>query len=303
MTKNVSLLTHGNCLDGSACAILFVAAGFNRKKVHFTYPGHEQVEEKLDALLANTGDDIILVDVGVSKEYADKCMSVERLYLLDHHKASVPLASLDWCEVDVDNKRCGSLMFYDWLLGKDIAEDRGRVRKYKNFLLAVDDRDRWMQEVPESESVATLHHVLGQKLFIDRFLKNPDLDLNSQETYAITLESEKRKNFVEKCKKNVFIRTFSVNGDNIRVGFVLSSTYQSEIGHAICNDLDLDVDVAAIVGLHKVCMRTKNGSDIDLSVIAALNGGGGHSAAASCPLGKVLNKDFLEMVASRLQWE
>lgn len=300
--QNVSLITHAGCMDGSACAILFVAAGYNRKKIHYTFPDLDQVEEKLDNLLRTTDDNIILADVGVSKKYASRLMNTDRVCLLDHHKASRDLNKFDWCEIDIDNERCGSLMFYDWLLN-EMNTDRRKIRQYKNFLLAVDDRDRWLQEIPESETLATFHHVLGQKLFVDRFIKNSDLDLNSQETYAITLETEKRKNFIERSLKHIFVRTFDTNNGSIRVGFALSSTYQSELGHAICQDLSLNVDVAAIVGLHKVSLRAKSGGDVDLSVVATLNGGGGHAAAAGCALGKVLGKDFLETVADRLKWE
>jgi len=56
MTQNVSLLTHSNCIDGSACAILFVVAGFDRKKVNFSFPEHVCVEDRLDDLLQKTDD-------------------------------------------------------------------------------------------------------------------------------------------------------------------------------------------------------------------------------------------------------
>jgi oligoribonuclease NrnB/cAMP/cGMP phosphodiesterase (DHH superfamily) len=290
-------------MDGSACAALFVAAGFDRNKIHFSFPAHEQVEEVVDTLLNKTNDDILLVDVSVSEAFAERVGASGRVEIIDHHKGALPLARFDWCEIERENQRSGAMMFYDWLMKQDdIYKDS--VWQYRDFVKAVDDYDRWVHEIPESKTLATFHYVLGQRLFLDRFLKNPSLNLNEAERYAINLESEKKADFIERTKKDAFIRTFRLNDKDIRVGFVLSSTYQSELGHAMCQDLDLDIDVAAIVGLHKISLRSEKGGDeVDLSVIAKLNGGGGHTSAAGCSLSKVLDRDFLEMVADNLKWE
>jgi oligoribonuclease NrnB/cAMP/cGMP phosphodiesterase (DHH superfamily) len=253
--------------------------------------------------LNKTNDDILLVDVSISEGYAQKIGSSGRVQIIDHHKGALPLAKFEWCEIEEHNERSGAMMFYDWLMKQD-GVYKGSVFMYRDFVKAVDDYDRWVHEIPQSKSLATFHYVLGQRLFFERFLKNPSFFLTDQERYAIELEAEKRNDFIQRTKRSAFVRTFTVNDKQIRVGFVLSSTYQSELGHAMCQDLDLDIDIAAIVGLHKISLRSERGAeDVDLSVIAKLNGGGGHTSAAGCSLGKVLGGDLLEMVADNLKWE
>jgi len=42
---------------------------------------------------------------------------------------------------------------------------------------------------------------------------------------------------------------------------------------------------------------------VDLSKVAALNGGGGHSTAAGCNQAKVLGRELLDLVMDKMKWE
>jgi oligoribonuclease NrnB/cAMP/cGMP phosphodiesterase (DHH superfamily) len=291
-------------MDGSTCAVLFVAAGGKRENIIFSYPTNHIVEEHLDYALLRNNNNILLVDVSVSKEYAEKLHETGRVLLLDHHKAAVSLDEFDWCDIDIENERCGARMFFDWIQrNREPSIETNRIYFYRDLVMAVDDRDRFVNEIPESEKMATLHYVLGQKLFIDRFIKYSPITLTHQEIYAIDLEEKKKVEFIEKRKKETVVKTLSVKGELVRVGFVLANTYQTEVGYATYTDLDLDVDIVVIVGLNKVSFRSDRDCSVDLSEIAKLNGGGGHFHASGSNLGKVLGKDFLELVIERLVWE
>lgn len=304
---NTTLITHAMCMDGSTCAVLFVAAGGKRENVVFSYPTHHQVEECLDDALLKNNNDILMADVSVSKEYAEKLHESGRVLLLDHHKTAVGLNEFSWCDIEVENQRCGSRMLFDWLVKQkfdyDVSARRSLVYLYKDLVMAVDDYDRFVKEIPESEKMSTLHYVLGQKLFVDRFIKYSPIKLTPQEEYAIDLEEKKKQEFIEKRKKETVVRALNIKGELVRVGFVLANTYQTEVGFATYTDLDLDVDIVVIIGLHKISFRSPGGCPVDLSEVAKLNGGGGHFHASGVSLGKVLGKDFLELVAEKVVWE
>jgi oligoribonuclease NrnB/cAMP/cGMP phosphodiesterase (DHH superfamily) len=302
--SKTALVTHVGCMDGAACAVLFIAAGGKRKNVYFTLPNHEHVEERLEHLFDRHEGYIVVADVSVSLEYAENEVPTYDISLLDHHKASIPLNGLDWCEVNEENSMCGSKMLFEWILGNVPNVDRGRILAYKNFLNAVDDMDRWIKAIPESQSLASLFSFLGQQLFIDRFISAPDLELTASEQYAVRIEEQKKEEFIGRMKKEVLVRVYEIDGRSVRVGFVLATTpYQSQLGHAICESLELDVEMAVIVGDKSISMRASRDAEVDLSVIAALNGGGGHVAAAGCQLSKVTGEDLLEKVANRLRFK
>jgi oligoribonuclease NrnB/cAMP/cGMP phosphodiesterase (DHH superfamily) len=300
MIEKAHLITHAGCLDGSACAVLFVAAGGKRKNIHFTFPTSKDVENILDDVIHDYPEvPIILADVSVSKEYAKK-LNYLNLVLLDHHDSSLSLSEFEWCDISTD--KCGCKILYNWFMRNSINE-RSRLFNYKRFIDVVDDHDRWVKD-PElnSDMLAMFHSCVGQKLFVSRFIKDCSLDLTSQEQYAINLETSRQKDFIKYAKKNVVIRSFDINSDNVRVGFVLANTYQSELGNSMCRDLDLNIDVAVVVGNQKVSFRALQDCPVDLSKVAILNGGGGHPLASGTALSNVIGGDLLELVANNLKW-
>ena len=69
---NTKLVTHANCPDGLACAIVFISAGGQRNNVVFSSPNHKFVDEKVKDLLgSSSGVDIIIADLSVSEQLAE----------------------------------------------------------------------------------------------------------------------------------------------------------------------------------------------------------------------------------------
>lgn len=304
------LITHKNCLDGTACAALFMAAGGKRKNIYFCNPDHETMDEFIIDLVIRKGEyDIFVVDVSISSKAAMKLDSlIHGIVLLDHHKSAIPLSSWYFCDIEVKNKRCGSKMFFDWLCKQEQLNNLffysfEKFFQYKRMVEYVDDNDRWVHNIPESRKLASLHKILGQEMFLDRIIKNPWPDFMEKEKYLLEVYDKKREIETEKRKESTQVYTKNIQGHDVRVGFVIAyGDDQSLLGEALYTDLDLDVDIAVIINGDGVSLRCSRDCPVDVSEVAKLNGGGGHPKASGCSLGNVLGQNFLEFVASKMRF-
>jgi oligoribonuclease NrnB/cAMP/cGMP phosphodiesterase (DHH superfamily) len=305
--SNTLLMTHKACQDGSACALLFLAAGGKKENIHFCNPAHVETDAMLYELIHDTDDsDIWMVDLSISKEMADSIRDTVhecRIEIIDHHNSAIPLKEYYFCQIDENNSQCGSMLFYNWLFGLS-GSGHGELRKYKELVTLTDDIDRWKHNYPESGQLAVLHKILGQELFIERFKKNPGVDLTDQEHYLIDINNKKREIDTKNRKKSLKIITKIINSVEYRFGIVYSyGDDQSLLGNAICSDPGLDVDVAVIVGGHSISFRSNEDCSLDLSEVTKLNGGGGHKHAAGCNLNGIFGEDFLELIMNKLKLE
>lgn len=299
--SEAKLITHRACMDGSTCAIVFVAAGGKLDNVHFTNPGHESVDEVVNDLADYEGL-ILIADVSISKMLATNIrFASEYVFLLDHHKSAIPLVDFNWCEIEVDNNRCGSRMLHDWLLRYNLGS-KTKLNKYKELVDAVDDRDRWIHAIPESATLASLHKVIGQELFVERFIRNSSVRLSDNEQYVVELDNKRKAIIVANRKENTQVVLREVGGHRLRVGFVMASNHQSELGHDICNDPMMDCDIAVMIGPTSVSMRSSNSCPVSLADIASLNGGGGHDHAAGIGLTNLLGKELVDIVMEKLKF-
>jgi oligoribonuclease NrnB/cAMP/cGMP phosphodiesterase (DHH superfamily) len=295
--SNTALVTHQGCMDGSTCALLFLAAGGRRENIHFCSPNHRDVDEKVKDLLENWSGPILLADISISQGLAAKVNRAD-ICLLDHHLSALPLTKYRWCEIEEENLRCGSMMLYHYL--ESFAETRPLIKGLWDLVEAVDDHDRWVRTLPHSDELAMLHEILSQEFFIDRFMRNQSVTFSSNERYCLDLEKLKRDKYIASKKKNVVVVEKEFKGNPVRFGFVHAGTYQSLLGNQICEDPQLNVDVAVLVGT-SISLRARKGSPVDLSVVAKLNGGGGHLLAAGCSLDRMLGKNLVDFVIENLK--
>jgi oligoribonuclease NrnB/cAMP/cGMP phosphodiesterase (DHH superfamily) len=296
--SKTALVTHKNCCDGSTCAVLFLAAGGKRENVFFSSPNHNDTDELVSDLLETFSGPILIADASISEKQAEKVYR-DDVVLLDHHKSAIPLAKFSWCEIDIENTRCGAMMLFDWL--KTNAQSTWFM-EHKFLVDLVDDHDRWIHNYPESENNAVFHELIGSKKYIDRFLKNPSPKLNEMEQYALNLEIEKRDEYIQYKMKNLFVVEKEIQGHKVNVAFVSSGIHQSRLGNMICEDPSLNVDICVLVG-SAISMRSRHNCPVDLAAVAKKLGGGGHKYAAGFSLDKFLNnKNMLNTVIEHKEW-
>jgi len=297
--KNTKLVTHKDCLDGSACSILFQRAGGLKENIIYTVPSHNATDEVIDHLIYNWEGPIIFADVSFSEQWAEKIDKFRMdVMVFDHHEAANYLAKYKWCHIDEDNLNCGSKVFLDWLSKK--LHLVFTTNEWK-FVDIVDDVDRWIWNSPWSEDLSILHKALGQELFVERFVKDIFPKYSNTEKYVIKLEKYKSERHIEEKVRQTQVFLKRVDGKKLRIGIVDASKNISEIGNKLCKDVDLNLDFAVVVGSKSVSFRSTGKRNV--CQIAQLNGGGGHKLAAGCPIKNVLGKPLLNLIIEGLKLE
>jgi len=300
--SDVALVTHQGCMDGSTCALVFLAAGGKEENVYFTLPSHDISDEIVNYLAETHNGPIIVADMSISLGLAEKLNQHNAgIFLLDHHRSAIPLDKFEWCEIEVDNQRAGGRMLWDHF--REFIIRRPELNQLKDLVMAADDVDRWVKEIPVAEDLVTLHDAIEQQDFIDRFKKNPLLHFSKKEQYLIDVYKAKRDRYVERKKRDVVFFNRKIQGHRVRIGVVQAGTHQSILGNAICTDPDLNVDVAIMSNGISVSMRSSSSCPVDLAAIAKLNGGGGHFNAAGVSAGKVIGEDFAEFIYGKIKFE
>lgn len=307
--SDYKLLTHKNCMDGSATAIAFLLAGGKKENIVFTNPNHEESDEKLRNIIEEGNHHILIGDCSISYEFAKEIdIAYENLdiTLLDHHKTAIPLADFKWCHINKENTVSGAKMMFEYLWSGNCLEniDGIRLAAFKNFFNIVDDHDRWCKNYPEAEDLAILHSIIGQKIFIERFQSARHLLFTSEERFLIDVEKNKIAEMIEDKKREVkdFVMVKNIKGKDYRFGFIGGAAkFTSQIADALYADPALNLDVVVLVSAVAISLRCKKGSEVDLSELAKLNLGGGHKAASGFPLSSLLGKSLVEFVSDNMK--
>jgi oligoribonuclease NrnB/cAMP/cGMP phosphodiesterase (DHH superfamily) len=285
------LVTHLACMDGSACAVLFIAAGGKRENVIFSSPAHAHVDQIAKDLGRNHAGRIFFADISVSEETAELLSNRSDVRLFDHHKTAIPLKRFPWCTVDAENSRCGAMVFFDHILN-----NKTDLSYYSWLLELVDDRDRWVNSFSDSKRLSTLHGAIGQHAFVSRFLADPDPVFTSEERFLLRIEDEKRARALDRARNEIHVR----EDHGRRVGYVLcDGKYRSDVGNVLCSELGLDAVV--LIGASSLSFRAPAHSQIDVAMVAKQYAGGGHRCAAGCEVSSVLGSSLVELVINKLK--
>lgn len=295
---NTVLVTHRNCMDGSVCAILFLARGGKKENIYFSSPSHEDIDDLVGHLAETHHGPILIADASISLKLATKLDNQNiDITILDHHKSAIPLNKFDWCLINEKNTKAGGRLLYDYFKSKGMF-----LSSYEELVMAADDYDRWIREHPKSEDLVTLHQAIEQESFVERFRKNPSLKFIDNEKYLIQIFKGKRDRYVERKKNEVSYIAKRIQGHDVIIGLVEAGKEQSILGNAICSDTERHCDIAVLVNSGGVSFRGRAGCPVDLSKIAKSNFGGGHYAASGCSTSLILGENFGEFVFNKIKW-
>lgn len=296
--KESVLITHQGCMDGSGCAILFLAAGGRRENIRYVAAGMVERFIKDEQALFDSDKFVIFADVGVSNpDYADRLEKRGNVHLLDHHKTSAFLKGRPWCHIDCENggTACGTELLRRYL-GLERTSD-------KRLAAVIDDHDRWKLKIPESTDLATFSVFVGQEEFIDRFagrdVSNGLLTVTEKELLKILVK--RRDESIKSAIRKAIVKDVAyVAGAQIRtvkVGYILSSEPNVSLLLDQLLEQRNEIDVACQIHLGKesVSLRSKR---YDVSEMAKYFGGGGHAGAAGHRLPPNFVKDLVDEVHS-----
>lgn len=253
-----------NDLDGVTCGILVKSAFASVRTMYLTYDDLEPTLEELP-LKYNS---LIITDLAPSAALVEKIAGERELILIDHHASSRDLARHPFVVHDIG--KSASLLTYEWLTkqGHDLSA-------YENFVRCVDDFDLWTLKRPDSRKMNLLFTLLGIRRFEERFYNIPYESFSPEEELLITLEEERRDQYITKAVKNLRMYTDKAG---LSFAVVFAEMYTSELGnHIIAQGL---ADYVLIINAQRGKASLRSRKDVDISEIAVRNGGGGHKNAA-----------------------
>jgi len=308
LAGTTALVTHVNCMDGAACAILFLKFGGLPEDIY--YVGAGSLKKFMDENPVMKSDKfIIFADVGLtSEEEADVLEERGKCVLLDHHLTSAHMKDRYWAYIDCEGNGgtgCGCMLLYHYLgvmspLGLGGLADI--IPEMIRFVTVVDDNDRWLQKDPRSMDMACWMTFVGQKRFVQDFMdmgrweeSNPSIwDFWEGDVLEI-IKGQKKRN-IERLLQNVVKHSIQLVDYVVNIGYVVSS--EQNVSQLLMDVLDRypDVDVAAQISVDKGSVSLRSRGNVDVAKIAKMFGGGGHRAASGHPLPKNLEKIIIEAV-------
>jgi nanoRNase/pAp phosphatase (c-di-AMP/oligoRNAs hydrolase) len=255
---------------------------------HIQYIPAKYEEDPLDTLSSvedRLNTEIYILDFSFSKFHL-RWMSEEfkTIYLYDHHKtASEELGN--WYLEDqpknvhiiIDQNCSGAgLCWY-------IFSEYYSVSKLIDY---VQDRDLWKFSLPNCKEITEVIK-LTPTTFSDYIQLHLQLNTNFEELVAAGTYLRKQTNkIVEELAKLARSGYFgSITGETLNIAVVNApSQFSSDLGNYLCSTRPIDFAVSFYIsenGKYHYSLRSlKEGSNVDVSEIARIYGGGGHRNAA-----------------------
>lgn len=282
------LITHADDMDGAACGVIFRAA-FPDGIVY--YEDYQTVDARAQEVLETKLPKILyLADISVKSETASKLEEARKqgvnVRLYDHHVTAKPLQKYPWAVID--ESACGA-----YLLWRGLRENKcPSIEAYKDLVVLVDDYDRWVHANPLSLKLNELYRAVGRDYWVERFSKDPRVELSSFEEAACISFRKQMEDYISKTP----VQVFEIKPH--RVGLAFAEQHISELAHAKIQQLDLDFII--IINFRKGTISFRSKSNIDVSRLAAHLGGGGHSRAAGCQLPEEVKENMKNMMVTIL---
>lgn len=271
------LLTHNADLDGIGCAVL--AKAFFKNDCELELCGYNDFEEKLEETLKNPPEFLLITDLSPSEQGREKLLNYPgQKLLIDHHFTSLPLAEENWARINTSY--CATMGLFLHLGGT------ATLPEYEEFVRLVNDRDLWLKQDSRADELAYLLNAIGPQDFIDRFSRNPSVELTKEE--AVIVNAIIRR--IEKTIEDTEIFEFYDKTTDAHGGMVFLNDYASDVAHIILQK-NPELDYLMVVKIRKrhlsISLRTQKDT-INLAELAQRYGGGGHPKAA----GFVMQADF-----------
>jgi oligoribonuclease NrnB/cAMP/cGMP phosphodiesterase (DHH superfamily) len=263
-------------MDGVGCAVLFLKMGGLKENIRFVGP--QSVNKVVTELCSTYSGHLLFADVSVDEEHAKLLDQRGDILILDHHKTALHLSKYPWATISVKPEEtsagasCGTLMMWEHFLlqHSEIAEYEGMARM-------IDDYDRWIHKNPMSQKFADLHSLTSANFFIDKFLNDSRVKLDPIHETILEIDKYKKEEYFNSKINDVTMH----EAEGLRIGVIIGTRYISECCHHILNNHPSNLDVIVMINpeSNQVSLRGKT-DNVDVSKIAALNGGGGHTTAA-----------------------
>lgn len=273
----MKVLYHANCNDGAGAALAFQMCWDEKPNDPIEYIPVQYGSEP-----PNIADDhVYILDFSYPREVVSKmAKTAGSITIIDHHKTAKAdlekpfpdmLDSVRLCDVRVifDMSKSGAVLTWEHVSREPVPA----------LLLHIQDRDLW-----NFDMLGTRHISSGLQLYPDwrdwiQFIENPELlgDLMTQGAAIVNyLRIQADKIIATKP------RLWDIEPDIIPIynlpGFMLSDTLHAAL--VKYPDSPYAVGYFDLANKRIYSLRSRKGTEIDVSEIAKKHGGGGHKHAA-----------------------
>lgn len=303
---DVILVTHAGCLDGSACALVFITFGGRMKNVRFVAAGMAERFIKDDPVMSSSSF-VIFADVGLnSPKYADVLEKRGNVVFLDHHSTSNHMHDRPWAEIDVMNTRCGALMLLDFLKSKTAAAASTDPQSFswkldhvRKLVVSVDDFDRWVRNDPVGDDLSLLHVFYGQRSFIKLMTENPIPHVMYDSSQLIETLRQRRDEGIGDAVKRAFVHTLTdpETGRSYQAAVAVSSdpNISQLLARLLSEFPACDLAVQVNLDRRQSSFRSRDGGP-NVAAICASLGGGGHVHASGHRLQGSIHKEIARLI-------
>lgn len=258
-----------NDLDGLGCGVLIKK--FMAGNIKTVYLGYDDIDRYIEENY-HYYDRIIISDVSPQYGTVEMLAGEKDVLVIDHHASSDALKNFHFTYHNIT--KCATLLTYEYLL-----QNGYDVKEYEEFALCINDVDMWHLKRDDSLKMSVLFNLMGITRMEERFLSTPYQDFTETEKLLITLEEERRDNYIKKAMRNILTMK---DKNGLTFTAVFAESYASELGnHIISEDISDYVMLINAQG-KKISLRSRK--DVDIRHIAERNGGGGHKNAAGFPI-------------------
>ena len=255
-----------NDLDGLRCGVL--TKKFMPGNIKTAYLGYDDIDRYIEENY-HYYDRIIITDVSPQYGTVEMLAGEKDVLIIDHHASSDALKDFHFTHHDIT--KCATMLTYEYLLQKGF-----KAEEYEEFARCINDVDMWFLKREDSLKMSVLFNLMGITRMEERFLSSPYTTFTDTEKLMITLEEERRDNYIKKAMRN--IETIK-DKDGLTVTVVFAESYASELGNYIISEDISDYVMLINAQSKKVSLRSRK--DVDIRHIAERNGGGGHKNAAA----------------------
>lgn len=278
--SDVALITHKNCPDGAAAAVL-IKKIFSQVQVEHCSHVQLSKESIATAQQVNENGKMIFCDICPDEETLKKVIEIVHqknafLAIYDHHQSNRWVEKYGSphdksIEIIFDENRCGSKIVYDHFLDthKEI------LLPYQEYIMLTNDRDLWLQKDPRSYRLSLLHKILEDQRYVKRFLKNPIFGKEEKEENILDFFIEIQRKEEEKLLKKIQIRQ---DKEDYRYGVIYGNGDSSTILNKAIVRFKLEYALLVDLNTKKVSLRGKG--NMNCAAYAEKYGGGGHPCAS-----------------------
>jgi oligoribonuclease NrnB/cAMP/cGMP phosphodiesterase (DHH superfamily) len=301
--RRITLVSHGpNCLDGLTCAVV-AARYFAGRRFEPIFASNREIDEILQRYDPTQPEHEELWITDISWREASTDLHLDslvarglRLYWVDHHRTAIERRAeghlaVAFTDFVLEETYAASRLLFEYLSRQTDASDESRdgLAKSRALVLLADDVDRWILSLEGSRRLALTVRAMEQHEAYRALLAmgqdatlNPELEAAAarvdDELAATFAVAEGTREAIEVPSRNVTVVAAECDGYAGEV----ADRWNSRFDHAVYALYD-----------HRsggISLRRTPDCELDLSRLAAAFGGGGHAAAAGCPMSLVVGK-------------